>query len=69
MRVLVLAGEKARDEKGADGSAPTGVFFEEQTAESLAAAIEHFEANSERFEPEALRKRALGFDRRVFKER
>jgi glycosyltransferase involved in cell wall biosynthesis len=56
-------------ERGADEQAPTGVFFENQTVESLIAAIERFEANSARFEPKALRDRALGFDRHVFKER
>jgi glycosyltransferase involved in cell wall biosynthesis len=54
---------------GAHAQAPTGVFFESQTAESLAAAIERFEANSTRFEPKALRERALAFDRQVFKQR
>jgi glycosyltransferase involved in cell wall biosynthesis len=54
------------DDAGAP--APTGVFFEDQTVESLTAAIALFEANSTRFEPKALRDRALRFDRHVFKE-
>jgi glycosyltransferase involved in cell wall biosynthesis len=62
-----VAGDRSRC--GAVESAPTGVFFESQTAESLAAAIERFEANDARFEPEALRDHALRFDREVFKQR
>ena len=48
---------------------PTGLLFDEQTPEALAAAIRRFEANAHRFEPKSLRRRAEGFDRPVFKER
>ena len=48
---------------------PTGVFFGAQTVDALVAAIERFEANADRFVPEALREHALGFDRQVFKDR
>jgi glycosyltransferase involved in cell wall biosynthesis len=48
---------------------PTGVLFDEQSVEALVAAIERFEANSDRFDPKALREHALGFDRQVFKDR
>ena len=48
---------------------PTGVFFNEQSVEAVAAAIERFEANGDRFEPTALREHALGFNRQVFKDR
>jgi glycosyltransferase involved in cell wall biosynthesis len=52
------------------GSEPaTGLFFERQSAESLAAAIRHFESGSVRFEPKALRRRAEAFDRPLFMER
>jgi glycosyltransferase involved in cell wall biosynthesis len=52
------------------GSEPaTGLFFERQTAESLAAAIRLFESGSVRFEPKALRRRAEAFDRPLFMER
>jgi glycosyltransferase involved in cell wall biosynthesis len=53
---------------GAD-EPPTGLFFDAQTADALAAAILRFEANSHRFEPKALRARAEAFDRPVFRER
>jgi glycosyltransferase involved in cell wall biosynthesis len=52
------------------GSEPaTGLFFERQSAESLAAAVRHFESGSIRFEPKALRRRAEAFDRPLFRER
>ena len=39
----------------------TGVFFYEQTAESLADAIERFERAADRFDPKAARRQALQF--------
>jgi len=48
---------------------PTGLFFEEQTADDLAGAIREFERDPRRFEPKALRRRAESFDRPIFKER
>jgi len=48
---------------------PTGLFFDAQTPEALAAAVRRFEANAHRFEPKTLRARAEGFDRPIFKER
>ncbi len=44
----------------------TGVFFEDQTAESLLAAFDRLEANLDQFDPETLRERALEFDRPIF---
>ncbi len=49
--------------------APTGIFFPEQTVESLTDAIRRFEANAHRFDPKALRARAEAFDRPLFKDR
>jgi glycosyltransferase involved in cell wall biosynthesis len=43
----------------------TGVFFEEQTAESLARALQAFDDT--RFEPEVIRAHALRFDSEVFR--
>jgi glycosyltransferase involved in cell wall biosynthesis len=48
---------------------PTGVFFHTQSAEALVEAIRLFEAWGDRFDPEALRKHALAFDRQVFKDK
>lgn len=48
---------------------PTGVFFAEQSPSSLAEAILHFEAQQDRFSPEAIRQHSLQFDAAVFKRR
>ncbi len=48
---------------------PTGLFFERQTADDLAGAIERFERDCHHFEPKALRRRAEAFDRPLFKQR
>ena len=49
------------------GAAPTAVFFEAQTVESLIDAISRFERAEARFDGKALRARAEVFDRPVFK--
>jgi glycosyltransferase involved in cell wall biosynthesis len=46
---------------GTRGS-PTGVFFEEQTAEALIDAIERFEMASDAFDPATLRRHAVHFE-------
>ena len=48
---------------------PTGLFFERQTVDALAEAIQRFESGRYRFEPKDLRLRAEAFDRGLFKER
>jgi glycosyltransferase involved in cell wall biosynthesis len=50
------------------GSAPTGVWFDEQTVEALANAIEHLERNADRFSPGAIRRQALRFTTARFAE-
>jgi glycosyltransferase involved in cell wall biosynthesis len=54
----------------APGSAndPTGQWFEEQTVDSLAEALEQFERCAEDFDAEAIRRQALRFSRRRFEE-
>jgi glycosyltransferase involved in cell wall biosynthesis len=47
----------------------TGLFFREQTVESLVEAVERFEREGARFQPEACRRRALEFTREHFRER
>jgi glycosyltransferase involved in cell wall biosynthesis len=49
-----------------DASDPTGVLFEEQSAESLSAAIERFERDAERFDPKAARRQAVLFRKERF---
>lgn len=50
-------------------SQPTGVFFYEQTPESLMKAIQHFESIESQFDPNAIRKHAQQFDLSVYTER
>jgi hypothetical protein len=45
---------------------PTGVFFEEQTADAVAEAIERFERDADRFDPRAARRQAVLFRRERF---
>jgi len=45
----------------------TGIFFYPQTKEALIEAVRRFDAA--KFSPERIRKQALRFDRKVFKER
>ncbi len=47
-------------------SSPTGMWFEEQTVDCLAACLEHFESMSEGFDPAAARRQALKFNQRRF---
>ena len=46
---------------------PTGIFFDEQKAASLIAAVRLFERNRERFDPGLIRSHALKFSRDRFK--
>ncbi len=50
-------------------TAETGVFFQEQTVDGLCAAVTEFEAREREFQPEAIRRHALTFDRPGFKAR
>lgn len=47
---------------------PTGVFFDQPTAESLVHAVNLFERNKEQFNPLEIRKNALRFHQNNFKE-
>jgi len=48
---------------------PTGLFFDEQTAESLMRAIEEFEAREHEFSPSAIRRHSLQFAKQRFQAR
>jgi len=48
---------------------PTGVFFREQSTESLIEAILAFEEHQSQFSPEAIRDHSLQFDTEVFKSK
>lgn len=47
----------------------TGIFFDEQTPESLSAAIARFESQFQKFRPEMIRAHAKLFDEQVFAAR
>ena len=53
-------------ETGAQTS-PTGIFFSDQSAESLVAAVRQFDSDRDRFEPEQIRAHARQFGRERFK--
>jgi glycosyltransferase involved in cell wall biosynthesis len=55
--------------RASDEQYPTGVFFDEQTPESLVEAVEIFECHRNRFDPERIRAHVEPFDRKHFKER
>ncbi len=56
-------------EPGAQDFQPTGVFFYEQTVESLIGAVDYFESYSRVFSKNKIREHALKFDRSIFKQR
>lgn len=47
---------------------PSGIFFERQTPEDLNEAVMRFEENEDSFDPAAIRRNALRFNRDRFKE-
>jgi len=51
-----------------ESKTPTGVFFQEPTAEALAEAVRTFEAREDAFDSQAIRQNALRFDRSRFKQ-
>jgi len=55
-------------EESSSGDNPTGVFFSEQNAESLIAAVRLFERSRHRFQPSLIRAHAQQFGRERFKQ-
>jgi hypothetical protein len=53
-------------DRATDGRAPTGVFFTEQTTESVCEAILRFEEVQIRFDPIAIQEHAARFSRSRF---
>jgi glycosyltransferase involved in cell wall biosynthesis len=51
---------------GASAQEPTGIWFEEQTADCLIAGLERFESHAQRFNPVAARRQALKFNQHRF---
>lgn len=67
--VLALSrGGAVETVRGLDESSPTGVFFNEQTVDSLSGAIKKFEAKSDAISPMDCRNNALRFSEDKFQE-
>ncbi len=65
----IRLGQGGWDSMEAGVAVPTGVFFPEQSAESLVQAIARFEQDRAAFDPQAIRAHVAGFDQRLFKQR
>jgi glycosyltransferase involved in cell wall biosynthesis len=65
--IALRRGGAAETVTGLDGAAPTGVFFEEQSAAAVAAAVRTFEASAPRITSQACRARAEGFSPERFR--
>jgi len=63
------AGGALETVTGLDGEKPTGVFFRQQTVESLIGAVETFEKRHSEITAENLTARAAGFSTDIFKEK
>jgi glycosyltransferase involved in cell wall biosynthesis len=66
--IVGLPGEEIAAQPASDLH-PTGVFFEDQTAPSLIAAMLRFEGAEDRFDPWRIRLHAQQFDTTVFAEK
>jgi glycosyltransferase involved in cell wall biosynthesis len=62
VRGLIPIGER----NGNDETTPTGLFFAEQTADSLAKAIVSFESSEALFRPQVIQSHARKFDTAIF---
>jgi len=52
-----------------ENNSPTGLFFEEQTAESLVGAVQQFEKVENKFDSKKIREHTLKFDREIFEKK
>jgi glycosyltransferase involved in cell wall biosynthesis len=59
--IALRRGGGAETVAGLDAAEPTGVFFEEQSAAAVAAAVREFEAQAHRISAAACRRRAEGY--------
>jgi glycosyltransferase involved in cell wall biosynthesis len=66
-RPVIAYGRGGALETVAEGR--TGLFFDEQTEESLLDAVRRFEQVEDKFDPAEIRRHASAFDREVFKDR
>ena len=56
------------DQQGEGKETPTGIFFYEQSVASLIDAVKQFDRIEKEYDPSAIRKHVLQWDREVFKE-
>ncbi|MDD9148201.1 glycosyltransferase family 4 protein [Sporolactobacillus sp. CQH2019] len=54
--------------RGIDSGKPTGIFYSEQTTDSLIGAVKEFEAKQALFNPQSCRENALPFSEQRFRE-
>jgi glycosyltransferase involved in cell wall biosynthesis len=69
LETVVGTYSPSREQKNGQEPAITGVFFPEQTADSLAKAILSFESSEELFRPQRIQLHARKFDTAVFLDR
>jgi len=62
----VIPYDQEGEEKGVN---PTGLFFNEQNVDSLIHSMERFTKIENDFDPEAIRRHVLAWDREIFKEK
>ncbi len=55
--------------RGLDSAQPTGVLFDEQTAESIIAGVHEFDRHRDAFSPQVCRNNALAFSPERFRQR
>ena len=65
--IALNAGGLRETVRGRDHDGATGLFFEEQTVESLIAAVERFEAERDAFDPHVCRAHAMTFGAERFR--
>jgi glycosyltransferase involved in cell wall biosynthesis len=69
LETIIGTGAPVRERKVGKDTASTGVFFREQTADSLAAAILSFESCEDAFVPQQIQAHARKFDTSIFLDR
>jgi glycogen synthase len=68
--IISLDRDKLRTKsKNGQSNNATGLFFYEQTPESLAHAVHYFEEVKDVFDKQQIRKNAESFDRVIFKDK
>ena len=66
--IALAAGGLRETVRGCDHDEPTGLFFTEQTVESLIAAVERFEGKRSAFDPQVCRRHAETFGAERFRQ-